>query len=118
MAHARRKGNHGSLNVGKGKQKRIEKKCHVGTVAEAVNSIKEKLPEFLIHVYTKREQSSFFQYKLMSIPPQHAVIQIDFSENCALQHQGEMQSAHWNQSQLTLFSLCLDEERNKKRCFC
>jgi len=43
----------------------------------------------------------------MSIPPQSAVIQIDFSENYALQHQGEIQSAHWNQSQLTLFTVCV-----------
>eukprot|EP00794_Sanderia_malayensis_P017109 gene17109-18833_t len=75
MAHARRKGNQGSVNEsGKGRQKRIEKKCQIGTVAEAMNSLKEKLPEFLIHVYIKEEQSSFFQYKLMSIPPQSAMV--------------------------------------------
>ena len=115
MAHTRRKGNQESLNEVKGKQKRIQKKCHVGTVAEAVNSLKEKLPEFLIHVYIKREQSSFFQYKLMSIPPQSAVIQIDFSENYALQHQGEIQSAHWNQSQLTLFTVCVWMRKETRR---
>ena len=65
------------------------------------------MPEFLAHVYIKRKQSNYFQCKLLSIPPRSTVIQLDFSENYTLQHQGEVQLAHWNQDQLTLFTICV-----------
>ena len=32
--------------------------------------------------------------------------QLDFSENYAVSHQNEIQSAQWNQKQLTLFTTC------------
>ena len=88
-------------------RKKMMKCCRTGTVLAAIESLTEKLPEFLLHVFIKREQSNCFQMKLLSIPSGSAVIQVDFSENYTLQQQGEIQSAYWNQNQLTIFTICV-----------
>ena len=87
--------------------KRMEKRCQVATAGEALASLSQKIPAFLTHVFIKREQSNHFQYKLCSIPPRSALVQVDFSENYNIQQQGEVQSAHWNQQQLSLFTICV-----------
>ena len=52
MASARRHGNERSMDESrKENQKRIDEKCQIGTIAEAVNCFQEKLPDSLIHVY-------------------------------------------------------------------
>ena len=76
--------------------------------------LSEKIPSFLIHTCTKRAQSSYFQLKILRVPASSAIIQVDFSENYSLQEQGEVQSAHWNEEQLTLFTVCVWMYKIKK----
>ena len=95
-------------------KKRLKKCCRSGTVIAAFESLMEKLPDFLLHVFIKRQQSDYFQTKLVSISRESSVIQVDFSENYTLQHQGEVQSAYWNQNQLTIFTVCVWMEKEKK----
>lgn len=95
-------------------RKKLMKCCRTGTVLEAIETLRSKLPNFMLHVFIKREQSHCFQTKLLSIAHGSAVIQIDFSENYTLQHQGEIQSAYWNQSQLTIFTVCVWMHAEKK----
>ncbi len=109
-SHKRRKTARGN---GKSTKKRLTKCCRSGTVLEAIESLTEKLPEFLLHVFIKR-QSNYFQTKLVSISSEGAVIQEDFSENYTLQHQREVQSAYWNQNQLTIFTVCAWMQKEKK----
>lgn len=89
--------------------KRIEKYEEVGTLEDLLRHITELSPQFLRHSYVKREQSDTFnkfdhprasnnQFN------EEAMLQIDFAENFVCVGQDEVQSAHWNQKQLTLFT--------------
>lgn len=91
----------------------MEKRCQVATFGEALASLSQKIPSFLIHVFTKREQSNHFQYKLCSIPPRSALVQVHFSEN-NIQQQEEVQSAQWNQQQLSLFTIYIWLRQNQR----
>lgn len=66
--------------------------------------------QFLKHSYIKREQSDMFN--MHDIPRAKNVefgdegaLQFDFAENFVCEFQDEVQSAHWNQLQLTLFTI-------------
>ncbi len=114
MAHPRRNANKEAGNIEtslktsfKKPHKQMKKVCWVGTVTEAVDTLLDKMPDFLAHVFIKRQQSHCFQEKLANIPEGSAVIQVDFSDNYSLQQQGEIQSAYWSQKQLTLFTVCV-----------
>ena len=93
MAHPRRNSSKKADKTKSSSTKQTKKVCRAGTVSEAVDSLMEKIPTFLTHVFVKREQSSCFQEKLSNIPDGNAVIQVDFSENYSFQQQGEIQSA-------------------------
>ena len=79
-----------------------------------MDNLSEKIPSFLIHTFTKRAQSNYFQLKILRVPASSAIIQVDFSENYSLQDQGEVQSAHWYEEQLTLFTVCVWMYKIKK----
>ena len=118
IAHPRRGANKEADTVKTSSKKQMKKICKAGSVAEAVATLIEKMPEFLAHVFIKRQQSACFQEKLSDIPDASAVIQVDFSENYSLQQQGEIQSAYWSQQQLTLFTVCVwTHDSNKSMVF-
>ena len=87
--------------------KKMTKISKEGTIGDAVESLQEKLPSFLEHVFIKRQQSKLFGERLAKLGPSEAVIQVDFAENYTCKHQDEPQSAHWNQEQVTLFTLAI-----------
>ena len=78
-----------------------------GTIGDAVESLQGTLPSFLEHVFIKRQQSKFFEERLAKLGPSEAVIQVEFAENYTCNHQDEPQSAHWNQEQVSLFTLAI-----------
>ena len=41
------------------------------------------------------------------------VVQVDFAENYAIIHQDEIQSAHWNHNQVTIFTVCAHVGKGK-----
>lgn len=96
--------------------KRIEKHEETGTLANLIAHTTALSPQSLKHSYIKREQSEM--YNLHDRPRasniefgEEGLLQIDFAENFVYEAQDEVQSAHWNQRQLTLFTsfLCHNE---------
>ena len=73
-----------------------------GTIIIALESLSEKLPVFKIHSFIKNKQAAEFQAMYTALRPNHAVLQIDFSENAAIIEQEEVQSVHWAHTQETI----------------
>jgi len=99
--------------------KKMEKVCKEGTVDDALAVLKEKLPNFLKHVYIKRQQSKYFEHKIKHLQADEAVVQVDFSENYTCQQQDEVQTAHWNQEQVTIFPVAIwtiNDDQSQKTC--
>ena len=77
-----------------------------GTTQELREYICLILPQFLEHCYIKRQQAAMYQEERKAAESHltRALLQVDFSENYTCQHQDEIQSAHWQQSQVSLFT--------------
>lgn len=83
-----------------------------GTTEELLDHIKKILPHFLEHCFFKREQAASCnaqKVKAMSEDQDNevALLQVDFSENYTCVHQDEIQSAHWRQRQVSLFTAAI-----------
>lgn len=94
----------------KGEDGRLMKAVEEGTVEDLLAHICDMIPQFLEHCYIKREQAAAYnkerdEAQSEDYDPEIAVIQVDFSENYTCVWQDEIQSAHWNQSQVTLFTV-------------
>ena len=76
-------------------------------VDDAVESILDALPWFLRHMYVERRQEVAYQQDTEKSSAAKCVVQIDFAENYNSVFQDEVQSAHWNQKQLTVFTACV-----------
>ena len=87
--------------------KTMKKICKLGTVDEAIKSLEDQMPYILQHVYVKRQQSAFFDAKKANLTQSEALVQVDFAENYTCKHQDEVQSAHWHQQQITLFTVAV-----------
>ncbi|XP_065058999.1 uncharacterized protein LOC135686653 [Rhopilema esculentum] len=74
------------------------------TVESAFSELKRQLPAYLIHVYIKRQQKTFFEKKKSNVDGKSCVLHVDFSENALLRDQDEPQSAHWTHNQAGLFT--------------
>ena len=59
-----------------------------------MEKLEKKLPQFLQHVYIKRQQELFFQDIKKHIPLNTLILHFDFSENYTFISQDEIQSAH------------------------
>ena len=81
--------------------KKIQKVLKEGTVDEV------QLPSFLEHVFVKRQQPRIFKEKIEHLTEEEAVVQVDFAENLSCKYLGEVQSAHWSQDQVTLFTVAI-----------
>lgn len=77
-----------------------------GTVQDAVILLKNQLEYFKVHSYVKRVQSLAFLEAKSKMKENELVIQIDFAENYASIYQDEIQSAHWNHKQISIFTCC------------
>ena len=86
--------------------KKMKKICK-GTLDDLLLLFESKIPSFLEHVFVKREQFKYFEEKLTNLDKDEAVIQVDFAENYTCKYQDEIQSAHWNQEQVTLFTVAI-----------
>ena len=75
-----------------------------GLLRDVLNNLFETAPKFTRHEFIKRQQSAFFQEKKKGGNESSAVLQVDFAENCTAGYQDEIQAAHWNQIQITIFT--------------
>ena len=73
-------------------------------VDDAVESILDALPGFLCHVYVKRCQEVAYQQDIEESSAAKCVVQIDFHKELYFVFHDEVQFAHWNQKQLTVFT--------------
>lgn len=91
------------------KTKRVEKEKENGKMTDLIAHIAAISEQFLKHSFIKRSQSDTFN--LHDIPRAssveytlEALLQMDFAENFVCEAQDEVQPAHWNQRQLSLFT--------------
>lgn len=92
--------------------KRFEKIEETGKLTHLIAHIAALSAQFLRHSYIKTAQSNtFIAYDTPraanSENGTEATLQVDFAENNVCEAQDEIQSAHWNQRQLTLFTTAL-----------
>lgn len=75
-----------------------------GTTQDCIQDLKSTLPIFLQHVFVKRKQSQEFKTKRDGLNSEQLILQIDFAENFSCKEQNEIQAAHWNHGQVTIFT--------------
>lgn len=83
-----------------------------GTTEDLFNHISSLVPQFLRHCFIKRMQAEYYQKQREAITSEQsdssvALLQVDFSENYTCIYQDEVQSAHWQQHQVSLFTAAL-----------
>ena len=86
---------------------RMAKMQEPGTIEDLYNYICSMAPKFMQHTYIKRQQAKKYEEDkelASTISSTVAVLQMDFAENYTCTAQDEIQSAHWNQNQVTLFT--------------
>lgn len=91
---------------------RFEKRIEDGKLVELLTHIAAMSTQFLKHSYVKRSQSDTFNKfdRPRASEEKYTVeglLQIDFAENFVCQFQDEIQVAHWNQKQVSLFTSAL-----------
>ncbi len=77
-----------------------------GAITSLLDEIDEQWKAFLLHSYYNREQRTYINdIRLQSSDTSFVVVQLDFSENYSIIRQREVQAAHWNNLQATLFTI-------------
>ena len=69
-----------------------------------MKTLKEKTPQYLCHVFVKRKQSNYFNYITENASGHVVVCQVDYAENFTLYKQDQIQSAHWSNKQVSIFT--------------
>lgn len=88
---------------------RWQNKQQIGTLETLANYIVDLAPHFYKHHYINHEQLKSYQRCVSSVKTDKsaAVIQIDFAENYKCVFQDEAANAHWNQSQVSIFTAAI-----------
>jgi hypothetical protein len=76
----------------------------------AVQLLASQLPRFLWHIFIKDQQATAYEEdKVASQLPDSSValVQVDFAENYTAVQQDEIQSAHWRQRQITVYTVMI-----------
>lgn len=82
----------------------VQKVVSHGTVTTAIEKMRSMLQDFILHLYIKDKQSTFFNTIRNNIKEHEVVMQVDFSENYTIRHQDEVQSAHWGSDQVAIYT--------------
>ena len=99
-----------------GRMEKIKKEATLGAI---LRSIIDDIPQFLIHCFINKRQTSAFanaRAEAQMDGSRTAILQIDFAENFTCVPQDEVQSAYYNRAQVTLFTSYL-WFRNESRGF-
>ncbi|KAJ4425792.1 hypothetical protein ANN_27417 [Periplaneta americana] len=81
------------------------------TLKSILTEINNSLPAFKCHVFVQKQQAKYFDEKKTGLKPGEVVLQVDYAENYSLILQDEVQSAHWQHPQVTLFIACFWHEK-------
>ncbi|KAJ8896715.1 hypothetical protein PR048_002060 [Dryococelus australis] len=71
---------------------------------DAVNDLHAKLSSFKTDCFVKRMQENNFDQNKSGIEANRVVLKVDFAENYSAISQDEVESAHWNHSQVNVFT--------------
>ena len=87
-------------------KERLEKIVKIGEPIELYTALCEMLPVFNTHHFIKGKQSKHYLATKAGLcdNPSTSMIQIDFAENYSTFWQDEIQSAHWNKTQVTILT--------------
>ena len=86
---------------------RIIKNEKSGTVGSLYSYLCKIFPDFLINSFVKRKQAKSYEESKQEVLMKNSstvMTQVDFAENYTCATQDEVQSAHWEQNQITLFT--------------
>lgn len=86
----------------------LTKVTHQGTVADGLQRLSDRLPKFLWHVFVKNKQAAAYQEDKSLAQAEHSdvcLLQQDFAENYTAVSQDEIQSAHWRQRQISIYTM-------------
>ncbi|CAF4104405.1 unnamed protein product, partial [Rotaria sordida] len=79
-----------------------------GSYDSLLDEIDSHWTTFLLHSYFTTEQKEYIKnLRLNSSDNTYIVAQIDFAENFTIFHQREVQGYHWNNKQITIFTIHL-----------
>ena len=98
------------LQWSKEEDQTVAKKLVEGTVENALDDLKGQLPRFLWHNLLKEKQSAAYEEDKIRSGGQaktNCMVQMDFAENYTCVYQDEVQSAHWRQTQVTIFTVMI-----------
>ena len=79
---------------------RLTRVLEEGSASDIVTYLYSITPQFLEHCYFKRHQTGMYE-------KQREAAETSWSEEVALLHQDEIQSAHWQKSQFSLFTAAI-----------
>ena len=86
-----------------------------GSIISLLDEIDQQWKKFLLHSFFNREQRTYINnLRLSSSDTSYVTVQIDFAENYTIIRQREVQSAHWNNVQVTLFTVHIKAGTNFK----
>ncbi|KAL5017914.1 hypothetical protein ScPMuIL_003636 [Solemya velum] len=87
-----------------------QKASMVDSTTDAFNELAKQLPKFFWHSYIKEKQSSSYSESksdAMKLESNSCLLQMDFAENSTCLWQDEIQSAHWKQRQITIYTVMI-----------
>jgi hypothetical protein len=86
-----------------------------GSITSLLDEIDDQWKKFLIHSHFNREQRAYINsLRSQSSDTSYVAVQMDFAENYTLIRQREVQAAHWNNIQATLFTIHIKAGTNHK----
>ena len=86
-----------------------------GSISSLLNEFYSQWDKFLLHWFTTDQQKEYIKsLRLNSSETEYIVAQLDFAENFTIFHQREVQGYHWNNQQVTIFTVHLKIGSNNK----
>ena len=87
---------------------KIDLLCINGSISSLLNEFDSQWDKFLLHWFITKQQKEYIRsLRLNSSETEYIVAQLDFAENFTIFHQREVQGHHWNNQQVTLFTVHL-----------
>lgn len=91
---------------------RLQKHNLEGMTSDLTKYLLTMFPSYIEHVYIKREQAKSYKKERdiagsSDFLKNECLLQVDFSENYTCIAQDEVQSAHWQQAQISLFTAAM-----------
>lgn len=81
----------------------VDKTPHIGTNAEAVQLLKEKMKLFPLHCYNIFRQHKELSHLKTILAEGEIIVHEVFAENYSIKQQNEIMSAHWSSKQVSIF---------------